>query len=612
MSVFERFVFSMDKDWSFHLGDISLALGRDHGTVYDLAKAGRCPGVPAADFNAADWELVTLPHDWSVKRPFDRGGSPSWGYKPKGKAWYRKAFYLPEEYDGKNITITFQGVAKDCTVYFNGSVIARNHTAYAPFTIDITDRAYFGITPNVLAVFVDADGWEGWWYEGAGIYRHVDMTVKNKTAVAQYGIFAAPSQRSDGSWDCPVEVTLENTGYEKETVTVNCEIFEKESGKPLLCGAKEIVCPEGETVTHTFEFIAEAPLIWDIDSPRLYTCKITLDNGDGDSVDIGFRSIRFDAREGFFLNGRSLKIFGTCNHQDHGGVGVAVPDSLHEYRIAKLKEMGSNAYRCAHGMPPQELLDVCDRMGMLVMDENRNFETSEECLGQLRKMVLRDRNHPSVFMYSIFNEEPLQGTVQGGKMAVRMRNEIHRLDPTRFVTGAMSGGIMENAGAAEMLDVCGINYQMWAYDDFHRKYPDLCMIGSEDTSTFSVRGCYKTEYEKNLISCYDEDPSDWGNTVRKTWETVLGRKWASGAFMWTGFDYLGEPTPFTYPSVSSFFGMMDICGAAKDGFYLCQAIFKKEPIVHVLPHWNWQGREGEIIRVMSHTNCEEKALAEER
>ncbi len=607
----QRVVLSMDKDWSFHLGDVPTFVGHDHGTVYGLAKAGSCVGVPRADFNAEGWETVTLPHDWSVKLPFDKNGSPSWGYKPKGKAWYRKAFYLPQEYDGKEITVTFDGVAKDCTVYFNGSVIARNYTAYAPFTINITDRALFGNVPNVIAVYVDAEDWEGWWYEGAGIYRHVNLTVKNKLHIAQYGVFVNPTLVEDNEWNCPVEVTAENTDldYRGACADLHCEISELDTGRVVAHDSKRIVLHGGNKWTQRFNFAVSAPKLWDIDSPNLYLCRTWLDNGiDVEETVFGFRSISFDCDKGFFLNGRSVKLFGTCNHQDHGGVGVAVPDSLHEFRIARLKEMGSNAYRCAHGMPPEELLDCCDRMGMLVMDENRNFETSEEGLSQLRKMVLRDRNHPSVIMYSIFNEETLQGTAQGGKMALRMRSEIHRLDDSRFVTGAMSGGILEADGAGNSLDVCGVNYQMWCYDEFHKKFPKLPMIGSETTSTFSVRGCYKTDRGANLMSCYDQDPADWGDNVRRTWDIILNRDWAGGGFMWTGFDYLGEPTPFVYPSVSSFFGMMDTCGFAKDGYYLCQAIFKKEPVCHVLPHWNFKGREGELIRVMSHTNCEEGEL----
>lgn len=603
-----RMVYSLDRDWSFHLGDVPVSLGNSHGDIYGTSKAGACPGVPQASFSTADWDKVDLPHDWSVKRGFDPKGAPSWGYKPKGKAWYRKQFMLGDELKGKNLTLEFDGVAKDCIVYFNGSVLKRHYSAYAPFTVDITDRALFGGVPNVLAVFVDADGWEGWWYEGAGIYRHVRLAAKEKVSIARYGIYVCP-RLCDGEWDCPAEITLEHTGYNPTTVMLHCEIAEQKTGEVISYGEKRIVIHGGERKTHTFEFVVEDPKLWDIDSPNLYVCRAWTDDGeDSDSVNFGFRTIEFDADKGFFLNGRSVKLYGTCNHQDHGGIGVAIPDSVHEYRIRRLKEMGSNAYRCAHGMPHSELLDVCDREGMLVMDENRSFETSEQCLDELRTMVLRDRNHPSVIMWSIFNEEPLQGTPQGRKMAERMRFEICRLDDSRFVTGAMNGGVNDSDGAAQAVDVAGINYQLFAYDEFHRKFPKIPVVGSETTSTFAVRGCYSTDHDKHLISCYDDDPADWGNTVRQTWQCIANRDFASGGFIWTGFDYLGEPTPFEWQSVSSFFGMMDICGFAKDAFWLCRSIFSKEPVCHVLPHWNWQGREGEKITVMSHTNCEEAEL----
>ena len=608
-----RTVYSMDPGWLFHLGDVELHRGISHNDIYGTSKAGSCPGVPQPDFycDPADWKRVDLPHDWSVKLPFDKNGSPSRGYKPKGKAWYRKQFALGEELKDKNITLEFDGAAKDCFVYFNGSLLKRHYSSYAPFTVDITDRAYFDGTPNVLAVYLDAEGWEGWWYEGAGLYRHVRLVAKEKVSVAQYGIFVCP-RFADGVWSCPAQVTLENTGYSPAETVLHCEILNKHTGEVIAADEAQVAVESGGRAVHMFDFAVKDPELWDIDSPNLYTCRVWLGGGaDGDSVDFGFRTIRFDAEKGFFLNGRNVKIFGTCNHQDHGGIGVAIPDSVHKYRISRLKEMGTNAYRCAHGMPHAELLDECDRAGMLVMNENRSFETSEQCLEELRTMILRDRNHPSVIMWSIFNEEPLQGTEQGRRMAQRMRAEIHRLDDSRFVTGAMNGGVTEADSAAQALDVAGMNYQLYAYDEFHAKFPEIPVIGSETTSTFAVRGCYKTEMDKHLISCYDEDPADWGNTVRQTWQTLCTRDFAAGGFMWTGFDYLGEPTPFEYPSVSSFFGMMDTCGFAKDAFWLCKSIFtpaEEQPVVHLLPHWNFKGREGEKIRVMSHTNCEEAEL----
>ncbi len=613
----KRIVKSLDKGWSFHLGDIRPKIGVDHGSIYNTSKAGSAKGVPQSDFDARSWEVVDLPHDWSIKREFDKDGSPSWGYKPKGKAWYRKSFALDSDYEGKQITIDFDGIEKNAVVYFNGSILKRSFTGYVPFSVDITDRAILGGEPNTLAVFVDADEWEGWWYEGAGIYRHAWLNVKNKVNIDKYGVFVNPKKLSDENWNIEIETVINNGYYKNEVVSLVTKIYELDSELSTIDDAVAI----GNTEMTVYEYskreflqniTVKEPRLWDVDDPNLYKAE-SLIYINGEQVDecetvFGFRTIKFDADKGFFLNGKPLKLLGTCNHQDHGGIGVAVPDSINEYRIKRLKEMGSNAYRCSHGMPSSELLDVCDRLGMLVMDENRIFETSEENLENLRTMVRRDRNHPSVIMYSICNEEFLQSALEGRKMTERMRTEIRKLDSSRYVTGAMHGGILESDGAGSVFDVCGVNYQPQSYDAFHEKYPDIPIVASETTSAFSVRGCYKNDDEAHMIASYDEDASDWGNTIRKTWKYVLDRDFVSGAFMWTGFDYLGEPTPYEWPSVSSFFGMMDTCGFPKDAYYLSKAIFSDKPVCYVAPHWNWKGKQGTIIKVMSMTNCKEAEL----
>ncbi len=613
----KRIVMSLDKDWSFHLGDIRPEIGVDHGSIYNTSKAGSAKGVPQSDFDSGSWEHVDLPHDWSIKRSFDKSCSPSWGYKPKGKAWYRKVFNLDSEYKGKQITIDFDGITKNAVVYFNGSILKRSFTGYVPFSVDITDRAVFGGNPNTLAVFVDADEWEGWWYEGAGIYRHVWMNIKNKVNIDKNGVFVNPKKLSDTNWNIEIETVINNGYYQNEFVSLETKIYELDENLNIVGGS----AASGTTDMTVYEYSkrefmqnisVKEPKLWDIEAPNLYKA-VSVVYINGEQVDecetvFGFRTINFDSDKGFFLNGKSVKLLGTCNHQDHGGIGVAVPDSINEYRIQRLKEMGSNAYRCSHGMTSSELLDVCDRLGMLVMDENRSFETSEENLENVRTMVRRDRNHPSVIMYSIFNEEPLQSAPDGKRMAERLKCEIKALDNTRYVTGAMHGGVLEDRGAANVLDVCGINYQPESYDAFHEKYPRIPIIASETTSSFSVRGCYKSDDEKNLIAGYDENASDWGNTVRETWKYVFDRDFVSGAFMWTGFDYMGEPTPYEWPSVSSFFGMMDLCGFPKDAYYLSKALFSKTPVCYVAPHWNWKGKEGTIIKVMSMTNCDEAEL----
>lgn len=607
-----RVVMSMDKDWSFYLGDIEKTAEKTHGYIYNASKAGAYPGVPQENFDAREWEVVNLPHDWAIRQPFSEDGAADWAYKPSGKAWYRKVFAISEKYRDRKLTIEFEGVATNAVVYFNGSVIHRNYSAYTPFEVDITDRAHFGSRPNVLAVFVDADVWEGWWYEGAGIYRHVWLNIKNPVHIPQYGLSIRMEEVEDNTWRVNLYTNIFNQTDKDVEVRISTTLVDPDQELEVNINNEGVVCEAGEESMVETEFTIEDPKVWDIDDPNIYDVitKVFIEDElvDSDKTVCGFRTIAMDPEKGFILNGRPVKLFGTCNHQDCGGIGVAVPDALHEYRIERLKAMGSNAYRCAHGMPHKELLDACDKLGMLVVDENRNFETSEEGLMQLRTMVLRDRNHPSVIMYSIFNEEPLQGTEEGRRMAATMRKEILSLDDSRFVTAAMHSGIDLEESAVASLDVCGINYQSDSYDSFHAKYPDMPVFASETTSAYSVRGCYENDEERHMISSYDDQTAEWGRTIRQTWKDILARDYMAGAFMWTGFDYLGEPTPYTWPSVSSYFGMMDTCGFAKDAFYLAKTIFNKKPVCHVLPHWNHKGKEGQIIRVMSHTNCDEAEL----
>lgn len=607
-----RVIMSMDQGWSFHLNDIEEEAEKTHGYIYNTSKAGAYPGVPQEDFDARTWDLVDLPHDWAIRQPFTEDGAADWGYKPTGKAWYRKVFAIPEKYKDKELTIEFEGIATNAVVFFNGSVVHRSYSAYTPFQIDITDRAHFGSRPNVLAVLVDADAWEGWWYEGAGIYRHVWLNIKNHVHIPQYGLSIRMEEIEENTWRVNLFTTICNQTEDDVEVRISTTLVDPDQELEVNINNEGVICEAGEESLVETEFTIEDPKVWDIDDPNIYDVitKVFIEDElvDSDQTVCGFRTIAMDSEKGFILNGRPVKLFGTCNHQDYGGVGVAVPDALHEYRIERLKAMGSNAYRCAHGMPHKELLDACDKLGMLVIDENRNFETSQEGLEQLRTMVLRDRNHPSVIMYSIFNEEPLQGTEEGKRMAATMRREIIKLDDSRFVTGAMHNGINLEECAVESLDVCGINYQTDLYDVFHEKHPEMPVFASETTSAFSVRGCYEMDEERHMISCYDDQPSDWGRNIRETWKAVMERDYMAGAFMWTGFDYMGEPTPYTWPSVSSYFGMMDTCGFPKDAFYMAKTIFSKKPVCHVLPHWNHKGKEGQMIRVMSHTNCEEAEL----
>ncbi len=601
--------FSLNRDWKFHKGDITESRTRSHTECYMASKAGGATGAASPDHDKSGWETVDLPHDWAVYSPFDEKWGPSQGYKERGKAWYSKRFRLGEDDRGKQILIEFGGISSHAVVYLNGSVIARNFGGYNSFTADATDMALYGEQINDLTIFVDADVTEGWWYEGAGIYRDVTLYKKNPLHIAHRGVFVHPEKKTADVWDALTDTTIENTSCEKKSFTLKTYILDKKNntvGK----SETDFSADSGSAVKIVQSVLTYSPLLWDIDAPNLYTMiSEVYENGcltDSVSNNFGFRTISVDPDNGFFLNGRRVTLFGTCNHQDHAGVGVAVPKRVNEYRIRLLKEMGSNAYRSAHGNPNSEILDYCDKYGLLVMDENRSFNSSPDGINQVRDMVTRDRNHPCVVMYSLFNEEPLQGTPTGRKLAQRLRLEIKKLDPTRFLLGAMNTGITSDDGAADALDITGINYNTHIYDDFRAKYPHMPMLGSENDSSFETRGVYKTDHSKNVIDCYDSEAAPWGNTYRDGFKQVDIREHIMGLFIWTGFDYRGEPTPFEWPSISTQFGIMDTCGFKKDAFYLNKSFFTDEPMIHIVPHWNFA--EGERVRVMTHTNCAEAEL----
>lgn len=606
-----RLILSMDFNWKFYQGDISFQAGKSHTDVYNAAKTGGEVGPAQVDWPHKDWERIQLPHDWVAYNPYEQGERPNHGYKKRGTGWYRKTFKLGEEHKGKQIQIEFDGIATESTIYFNGSVAGRNFSAYNSFIIDVSDLAFFGDAINTLAVKVTTDYFEGWWYEGAGIYRHVRLVIKNPLHIATGGVWVNPEKQDQCAWNTKVETTIENSldnaaDFNLQTVITDSkgEIVEQSSYSSVCQGFSEVKVLQGIKINN--------PMLWDVDQPNLYKLVSSVFSGntlvDKTETRFGFRHLKFCPKDGFYLNNKSLKLKGTCNHQDHAGVGVAVPDSILEYRIRRLKEMGCNAYRCAHNNPAPELLDFCDRYGMLVIDENRSFQTSADVIRQVKTMVIKDRNHPCVIMYSIFNEEPHQATPQGRAMIKRLLHIIKKLDKTRPVTGALNGGIMEDEGTADMLEVTGINYQLDMLDEFHEKYPEQPVVSSESVSAFSTRGIYETDRLLQQISCYDEEIAPWGATIRDTWKAVSIRPFVMGMFTWTGFDYRGEPTPFTWPSASSFFGTMDLCGFPKDAYYLHQACWLEEPVIHIVGHWNWEGREGKVIKIMSHTNCDEAEL----
>ncbi len=496
-------------------------------------------------------------------------------------------------------------------------------SGYAPLALDLTDFANFGdktqqragaAAPgsNVLVVRVDASLDEGWFYEGAGIYRHAWLTKTAPVHIARWGNYVRPDFGN---------VTGVVTSANPATVFVNAEVTNESdvdvvgrvhaalvdaTGKTVATAVSEsapIAAREG----HTFAMQTRVgrPQLWSLETPNLYRAVTTLEidgkTVDQDATTFGIRTLRFDADKGFLLNGKPVKIKGTCNHQDHAGVGEAIPDRIQAYRLERLKWMGSNGCRTSRRAADNGFLDACDRMGMLVMDETRMMSSNPEGLSELERLIKRDRNHPSVVIWSLGNEEPEQGNTRGARIVLTMRTLQRKLDPSRVATTAMNnswGGV----GVSTVVDVQGCNYNDSKIDAYHKEHPQQPMIGTETASTLATRGIYADDKIRGYMSAYDTDKPAWGNTAEEWWSFYDEREWLAGGFAWTGFDYRGETTPYKWPCISSHFGILDTCGFAKDTAYYYKTWWGAEPALHLLPHWNWEGKEGQEVAVWAYCN----------
>lgn len=601
---------SLDGGWLFQLGDVAAPPIKGHGMSYGSAKAGGAGGAAAADFDDSAWRRLDLPHDWAVEGPFDKNENASQGYRPRGIGWYRRYVELAPEDRGRHIELQFDAIATHSTVWVNGILVNRNWSGYNGRAIDITPYVRYGEDVNAIAVRVDAQAQEGWWYEGAGMYRHAWLVKRDALHIATDGLHANPVAEGSG-WTLPVAVDLASSAKVARGGMLDVAVFDPD-GREVARGRTRVQVDPLKSATARLKLTVAQPRLWSLEKPALYRVRAVLRDGGRDGateldraeVQTGFRSIRFDADRGFFLNGQPVKLQGVAIHQDHAGVGVAVPDSIWEFRLRQLKAMGVNAIRFSHNAIAAEVLDMTDRLGLLVMNENRNFNTAPEVMQQLTWQVRRDRNHPSVVLWSIFNEEPLQSGEPGHEMARRMVAAVKSLDPTRPVTAAMHDGIFGEINVTQVVDVAGINYQTWAYDRFHQQNPKLPMTSTEDTASYMTRGAFESDPKAQVMATYDEEPSSFGTTHRKAWRAIVERPYVAGGFFWTGLDYRGEPTPFEWPSVNSFFGAMDLCAFPKTAFWIHQAHWIKErPIIKVVPHWNWAGREGLAVKVMVATNA---------
>jgi beta-galactosidase len=613
--------------WRFHLGHAAdmekdFGFGRDQHT---FAKATETAQPAQPKFDGSGWAEVIVPHDWAVTLPFaeapaaknsDRGAGH--GFKAIGRAfpensigWYRTPVSVTAADKGRRIWLEFDGVFRDAIVFVNGYDVIRNESGYAPFRVDIDDFLDYDGGPNVIAVRVDATLGEGWFYEGAGIYRHVELVRADPVHIPQWGTFVRTELGPAGarlhvstevlnSGDLPVSAMLRLTVSDPQGREI-------EPTEPLGIG---LAPGERRIVDQRIDL--PHPQLWSLEERNLYSVRSELHVWDrlADQTDtrFGIRSVHFDSERGFFLNGKPLKLLGTANHQDHAGVGIGIPDTLHRWRVAQLQSMGSNAWRSAHNPPATALLDACDEMGMLMIVEQRYNSSDPESVSQLERIVRRDRNHPSVILWSLGNEEPHQATERGARINAELKKVVRRLDPTRLTTFAMDNG-WDN-GVGRVVDVLGFNYRTNQIEAYHSRHPEQPVMGTETGSTVATRGEYANDKARHIVRAYDTEHPWWATTAEEWWTIVGDRPYIAGGFIWTGFDYRGEPTPFdTMPSISSQFGILDTCGFPKDDYYYYRAWWRPDqPLVHLLPHWNWPGREGEPIEVWAHGNTDEVEL----
>jgi beta-galactosidase len=618
----------MDFGWRFHLGDAAdprkdfgFGAPAREGT---FAKASFAAPAAEVDFDDSGWQPIDLPHDWALGLPFVEGANlSSHGSKPLGRefpqssiGWYRRKFSLQAEDEVKRIHLRFDGVFRDATVFLNGHYLGRNFSGYLPFEFDVTDYANFG-GENLVTLRADATFSEGWFYEGAGIYRHVWLTKVDPVHIASGGL-AVRSELRGNRAQLSVSGEVSNHSGAKASCRLSADVFDPAGDIVATIRSDFAAVPSRDTLTLEATGSLPNPKLWSLDDPHLYRVVTRVETASGvrDCVEtnMGVRTIQFDPDQGFLLNGKPVRIKGTCNHQDHAGVGTAIPDSLHVCRVEMLKELGSNACRTAHNPVASEFLDACDRLGMLVLSEVRTMASTPEGIDQLERMVRRDRNHPSIFLWSLANEEPDQDTSTGARIVATMKQCVRRLDPDGLVTAAMNGGWGQ--GISSVVDVQGFNYSGEGVgpftarniDGFHRSFPKKPTIATETTSLYSTRGIYKNDPRLGYVSAYDENFPDYSLNSEGWWTLLDERPFLSGGFVWTGFDYRGEPSPYADVSIGSQFGIMDTCGFPKDIYYYYRAWWRCAPILHLFPHWNWNGMEGQEIRICCFSNLEEVEL----
>ncbi len=615
----------LDDGWKFALGNASdpkkdFGCGTEYFNYLTKANSIHNEGPYVMKFDDKDWQEVSVPHDWVTTLPFAREASHSHGYKTVGYkypetsvGWYRKVVNIPAGDLGKHIALRFDGIFRNARVWFNGFYMGTEPSGYATQVYDVTEYVNYG-GDNLICVRADATLEEGWFYEGAGIYRDAWLEKTAAVSVAPFGTFVYADLKAPyASATIHVETEVNNHSLEAQKCEVSQRLLDadgKEVASMLpvtlsLKGKQTLGCQQQATV--------QTPHLWSTADPYLYKVETTI-KVNGQVTDVyetttGIREVAFDAERGFLLNGEPLKLKGVNMHQDHAGVGAAIPEALMAWRIQRLKELGCNAYRSSHNPMTPTLLDICDREGMLVIDENRLSGINQEHLRLLENMIRRDRNHPSVILWSDGNEEwGMENTVTGRRVAEAMREYTRLLDPTRHSTIA-------NAGGGEMikgLDVVGFNYIAQNNVDNRKKAnPTWKIVGTEETTGCGTRGVYfNTPDQPGHMVAMNRDTTHHHveNVIERGWKFYDERPWAAGIFYWTGFDYRGEPNPLSYPAHDSEFGILDYCGFWKDEAWYLKSWWTDEPTLHIFPHWNLAGHEGEEIELWAYSNCDEVEL----
>ncbi len=580
--------FKLNSDWRFCRGELEGAI---HTTT---------------SFDDSPWNQIHLPHDFLVE--FEIQEAVAQNLVSQKTGWYRKTFEIPVSDKGKNLWIDFDGICGKSTFWFNGYLLGTYLSDHIGIHFDITDLVSYG-GKNILTIYVDARSDKRQIYEGGGIYRHVWLNKSDYLRVAPCGTFVG-STIVDGE-ENPTEAEIEIrtkvlNGFQNAlSFTIHSEIQDAQ-GKPVL----SLLDSSSVGINTAVEVIRKVklpyPVLWSLENPYRYRL-VTQVAREGEIVDgvttlFGIRSVHFDENHGFFLNNKPIKIKGTCNREDFAGIGFALPDRIIAYKLEKLIDMGSNAYRCAHHPPSIELLNECDRLGMLVIDEHRAMGESEEILSEVENMVLRDRNHPSIILWSLCEEATQPVTEEAYPLGDKIKKAILNHDPTRLVTCAMN--FDRGAGLTHGIDVQGVNFNISEYDPFHASHPKMPLYGSATASAVSTRGIYENNPEKGYLSAYDVNHPEWGNRAETAWKAVVERPFVFGGFVWTGFDYHDELTPLKKNSINSNSGIMDVCGFPKSTYFYYKSWWTDRKVLHLLPHWNWRIREGQEINVWCYSNCE--------